>query len=38
MDDIETREDKLTVRTVWLKLVTGPFILGHLLYLYTNKM
>jgi hypothetical protein len=33
MDDIETGEDKLTVRTVRLKLLTGPFTQGHLLYL-----
>jgi len=33
MNDIETGEDKLTVQTVRLKLLTGPFSLGHLLYL-----
>jgi hypothetical protein len=36
MDDIETGEDKLTVRTVRLKLLTGPFKLDHLLYLQTD--
>ena len=29
--------DNLTVRTVRLKLLTGPFSQGHLLYLLTNK-
>jgi len=32
MNDIETGEGQLTVRTVRLKLLTGPFRLGHLLY------
>jgi len=31
--DIELGYDKLTVRTVRLKLLTGPFTVGHLLYL-----
>jgi hypothetical protein len=31
MQDIEIGEDKLTVRTVRLKLLTGPFRLGHLM-------
>jgi len=31
--DIELGYDKLTVRTVRLKLLTGPFTLCHLLYL-----
>jgi hypothetical protein len=33
MGDIEIGENKLTVRTVRLELLTGPFILGHLMYL-----
>jgi hypothetical protein len=33
MDYIELGEDKLTVRTLRLKLLTGPFRLDQLLYL-----
>jgi len=32
-DNIERGEYKLTVRTVRVKLLTGPFRLDHLLYL-----
>ena len=35
IDDIETGENKLTVRTVRLKLLTGTFRLCHFLYLQT---
>ena len=34
--DIELGYDKLTVRTVRLKLLTGPFRMDHLLYLQTK--
>ena len=37
MDDIDSSEDKLTVGTVRLKLLTGSFRLGHLLYLLMDR-
>jgi len=37
MDDIDSSEDKLTVGTLRLKLLTGSFRLGHLLYLLTAR-
>jgi len=35
MGDIEIGENKLTVQTVRLKLLTGPFKMGHLIYMQT---